>query len=288
MSRLVFIPSYNDCKHAFKLFEQFASYPEVDKILIIDDSDTPECINYYKDKGNEKLEVMHGTRNGKWAAWAKALEIGKNYDSLIQIDSDIEIESLYPILSALESSDIVTAYVNYSDDECSWVAKRMIDVYRRSHRQAYRNGKLNMGGALIALNKITINSLIEHGIFNESVRADDHIVALAAKSLGFSFKTVEAGVTVKLPRNTWEWILFKSRHVGTVSWARQYVKAKLNNNEAVVENSKNDYRQTFELFVRNLLESSPLTIFVYLFISLVALLPLTNKTQWKRLESTKS
>jgi len=105
--------------------------------------------------------------------------------------------------------------------------------------------------------------------------------------MGYRFKTVDCGVTVRLPDNTWEWILFKSRHVGAVSWAREYVKTKLPDKETVEHISKTDYQYTANIFLKTLLGTNPLTILVFTAITLASLLPLEDKHKWRRLKSTK-
>ena len=69
MGKLVFIPSYNDCRQAYKLYQQTIKHPQISRVLIIDDSDTQECQDYYKDRDQTDLTLIQGKRRGKWAAW---------------------------------------------------------------------------------------------------------------------------------------------------------------------------------------------------------------------------
>ncbi len=288
MGKLVFIPSYNDCKQAYKLAKQTTRHPEVDTVLIIDDSDTPECINYYKSHTCPKLRIIQGKRRGKWAAWRTALQIAQEHDDLIQIDADVELVSITPIIEALKTHDLVTPHVRFKPPlGSSWVARKMTEVYQRSHQQSYDIGKANLGGQVIGLSRHAVNQLNHYSFFHEHVIADDYVVALAVKSMGGAVATVDSGVSIRLPGNTWEWIRYKTRHSGAVAWAKNYVKQKLGDSTAVEEASSEDYRQTVRIFLENCIKTSPLMLLVFLLLTLVSLLPLEDKSQWKPLGSTK-
>jgi len=288
MGNLVFIPSYNDCKQAFRLYKQATTYPDVEQVLIIDDSDDPMCVNYYRTQELGTLKLIHGKRVGKWAAWTQALEIATGYDSLIQIDADIEIRDFTPIIDALENYDVVTAHVKFKDNnKQSWVAKKMIEIYRRSHEESRKLGRVNLGGQVIGLSKKAVKALLEYGFFEEPVIADDHVIALAIKSMGFKSTTVDCSVYIKLPGNTKDWILYKSRHGGAVRWAKGYVKSKINDNDSVEKTSRSDYWMTAKIFLKSCLKVSPIALILFFLITLVSLLPLDNKSKWKPLKSTK-
>ena len=70
--------------------------------------------------------------------------MAKSYDAVIQLDSDITIDTLDPILEALETHDIVTTYTGFKQNKGSWIAQQMTMLYRNSHEQAQKQGKINM------------------------------------------------------------------------------------------------------------------------------------------------
>ena len=289
MKLLGFIPCYNDTKAARKIINQVKGYRELDEILLIDDSDDLECKEIAQNLATDPIiKLIQRKRSGKWSAWRIALEKAVDYDGMIQMDSDIEIDSLTPIIDGLQNFDVITAYQEIvKSDADSLLSRQLAFIYRRAHLNLRENGKFNMGGRLIALSKHTIRLLLDNDFFKEPVPADDHVIALAGYVLGLKVTSIDCGMKMKLPDTLGEWIRYRSRHRGAITWAENYVASKINYIEKVREISKRDYQKTLIGFLKAVMHPfHPLNSIALVFLVFTNLLPLEHRVKWTKLKST--
>ena len=235
-----------------------------------------------------KISLIQRKRSGKWSAWRIAIEKAINYDGIIQMDADIEIDSLTPIIEGLQSFDVITAYQEILKSEAnSPLSRQLVLIYRRAHINLHENGKYNMGGRLIALSKKTVQFIVDNDFFMEPVPADDHVIALAGHVVGLKVTSVNCGMKMKLPDTLGEWIRYRSRHRGAITWAENYVASKINHLDKVREISKRDYEETLIGFLKALIHPfHPLNPLALVFLVLTNLLPLEHRVKWTRLKST--
>lgn len=290
MGSLVFIPSYNDSRQAVNLARQAATYSQTDRVLIIDDSDDPQCISYLNEQPPDpRVTLIQRTRSGKWSAWRTTLQQAPRYDNVIQVDSDVTLATLNPLLHALRSHDVVTAHPHIQTPPgATRLAREVTEAYRLSHTRLKAQGKFNMGGQVIGLSRQAAESLLSHGFFTEPVAADDHVIALAGKALGLRCTTVDIGMQVSLPGTLRDWVRYKSRHRGAIRLARRYVAEKTGRPAEVDEASRRDYRETVTSFLAATIGGLKLWSLVGLvFLEAASLLGKEDRTVWTRLESTK-
>jgi hypothetical protein len=289
MRALAFIPSYNDVVSGYAIALQLEGLPEVARVLIIDESDDPRCLRYLRGVRGGKLDVIHRERGGKWRAWRTALEAALPYDALLQIDSDVVIGDPGALLHALDGADVASAYQEILPPRGrAHFAGRIAEIYSAMHSDLRARGKFNMGGQAIALGRSAVAGLLEAGLFEEPVHADDHVVCLAAAALGLRCTSVDCGLGISLPGGLGEWMRYRSRHRGAIGWAEAYVTSKTGLGEAVARISRADYVHTLNAFVRAVLGSpGPLDPLILLFLGFSSVLPLEDRTRWRRLEGSK-
>lgn len=287
MKILVFIPSYNDTKTAFHTAEQFLVEKKVSKILLVDDSDDPKCVEFAQQIRNEKIEVVSRARSGKWSAWKLALKQAKDYDGLIEIDSDVEIEDPALVISTIENHDVVTAYqeIVLPDNP---LGRAVGSAYQKMHQELKTTGKFNMGGQIIGLSNKAVSTLSRYEFFEEPVLADDHVVCLAGKVLGLNCITIDCGLQIGIPSTISDWISYRSRHRGAINWAERYVASKTGKTEQTADISREDYAFAMQYYIRNMLRSLKLGgLPLLLLFAVASILPLENQTEWSRLKSEK-
>lgn len=289
MKLLGFIPCYNDTVAARKIISQVKGYRELEEILIIDDSDEQQSKETAQWLANDpKISLIQRKRSGKWSAWRIALEKAVEYDGMIQMDADIEVDSLMPIIDGLQNHDVITAYQKIlKSDANSLLSRQLALIYRRAHINLRENGKFNMGGRLIALSKQTIKILLDNNFFKEPVPADDHVIALTGHVLKLKVTSIDCGMKMKLPDTLGEWIRYRSRHRGAITWAENYVASKINHIEKVRDISKRDYEETLIGFLKAVIHPfHPLNPLAFVFLVFTNLLPLEHRVKWTRLKST--
>lgn len=284
MKVMVFLPSYNDTEMAYQKSMKFLENKHVSKILIVDDSDDPNCIDLAKKIRHGRIKVVLRKRAGKWSAWKLALELARDYDGLIEVDSDVNIETLDPIILNLQSYDVVTAYPEIVPSD-NYVGKSIIKVYRRMHEKLRHEGKFNMGGQVIALSRKAVLALLNHGFFNEPVIADDHVICLAACVLGLRHTSVDCGLRIRLPSTFSGWIRYRSRHRRAIKWAEHYVGLKTGNIDKAAAISRHDIKVTLKHFFRSLMKESNfiINLFIFLLLFLASFLPLESQVKWTKL-----
>jgi hypothetical protein len=273
---------------AHRLAVQFLSDKHVVKVLIVDDSDDARCREVAARIRSERIEVISRERAGKWSAWRLALEEARDFDGLIEVDSDVSIRDTRVLALSIKSHDFVTAYQEIVVP-CGGIGRILGIVYRNTHEKLKRLGKFNMGGQVIGMNERTVCAFLERGFFQEPVLADDHVVALAAKVLGLRCTTIDCGLQIRLPSTLREWASYRSRHKGAIKWAEHYVALKTGKASETIEASRLDYSVFLSHFVTSLVESlGPASPFFLAFIFLTSLLPIEDQTMWSRLSGEKS
>jgi len=289
MRALAFIPSYNDVIHGHRLALQLEALPDVARVLIVDESDDPACLRYLRGVRGGKVDVVHRERSGKWRAWRTALEAAMPYDALLQVDSDVVIGDPAALLSALEWADVATAYQEILPPPGrAAFARRVAEIYADMHRGLKARGKFNMGGQAIALNRRAVAGILGASLFEEPVHADDHVVCLTAAALGLRCTSVDCGLGISLPMSLGEWMSYRSRHRGAIGWAEAYVASKTGLGEEVRRVSRSDYVHTLNAFIRVALgKPRPLDPLVLPFLAFSSLLPLEDRTLWRRLKGSK-
>lgn len=288
MKILLFVPSYNDATGAARVAAALRSRIEVTRTLIVDDSDAQDQVEAARSLASSRVEVIQRNRQGKWSAWRIALERARGYDALLQADSDVEITNPAAVTEALETSDVVTCHPHVSTRGEGYVAKALVDVYERSHRQLQARGKFNMGGQVIALRQPAAEALRARGFFNEPVQGDDHTICLAAAALGFRCTSVDGGLRILLPASVDEWIRYRSRHKSAIQWAEHYVAEKTGSPEAARDASRRDFEETARCFLWNTVNPPRAsTIPILLLAALSAHAPAENPAQWTPLKTTK-
>ena len=289
MRALAFIPSYNDVVSGHAIARQLEGLPGVARVLIIDESDDPRCLRYLRGVRGGKLDVVHRERGGKWRAWRTALEAALPYDALLQIDSDIVIGEPGALLRGLGRADVVTAHQGILPPRGrDPFTGRIAEIYAVMHRDLRARGKFNMGGQAIAMGRRAVAGLLGAGLFEEPVHADDHVVCLAAAAMGLRCASVDCGLAISLPGGLGEWMRYRSRHRGAIGWAEGYVASKTGLGDAVYRISRSDYVHTLNAFVRAVLgRPSPLDPLILIFLGFSSLLPLEDRSQWRRLEGSK-
>jgi hypothetical protein len=287
MKILVFLPSYNDTLSAYKLALKLLQNNQVTKAVIVDDSDDPQCIEMAGKIDHEKIEVIQRKRSGKWTAWKLALDLARGYDGLIEVDSDVEIENFNRIIAGLKDYDLITAYQDIILPPAS-IGRMIATAYKRMHEELKSDNKFNMGGQVTGLSKKAYTALINAGLFNEPVAADDHVIALAAYVLHLKCITVDCGLRIRLPSTLKEWITYRSRHRGAIKWAEQYVGKKTGKISETHAASRSDFNSASAYFLKNLVKSLMLLApAVLLLLAIGSILPIENPTQWSRLKSEK-
>jgi hypothetical protein len=289
MRILLFIPCYNDSESAHRLSKRLLGNEGIVKALIVDDSDDPECIKYTRRIEDDRIEVISRRRRGKWSAWGLALEHSKNYDGLIEIDSDVEVDDPDLIVTQLREYDVVTAYQNIlMPSRRAFFSRRIAEVYQDMHWKLKELSKFNMGGQIIGLSKKATTKLNEINFFGEPVLADDHVISLAACVLGLKCATVDCGLRIKLPSKFTEWIRYRSRHGGAIKWAEDYVAKKTGIKGRTVRISRHDYATTRRHFLRSLFGTpNPLNLLILLFFGAFSVIAIEDQFRWSILESTK-
>jgi len=286
MKILVFIPSYNDTITAYRLSLNFIK-ENVDKVLIIDESDDPRCIAAAKKIKHEKIDIVCKNRSGKYSAWRAALEQAKNYDGLIEVDADIKIRNPRILISSLENYDVVTAHQKFIIPK-KGLGRVIGKIYQGMHQELKKIGKFNMGGQIIALSKTAVLTLLSYEFFREPVLADDHVICLGAYVLGLKCKTVECGLDIGLPSNLKEWVKYRSRHRKAIKWSEQYVAKKTGKVSETAIASRSDFKLTLRYFLKNLIKYgnviSPLILILF---GTGMFLPAENPTKWSSLKSEK-
>jgi hypothetical protein len=284
MRILLFVPSYNDTEMAHRLALKFLENENIKRVLIVDDSDDPICIQMAREIKDEKINVLQRERTGKWTAWKLALELARTYDGLIEVDSDVQVECPNYIVTSLEKNDLVTAYPNIILP-LRGLGRMISMVYKGMHADMKSAGRFSMGGQLVALSKKTILSFLNKGFFEEPVAADDHVVALGAYVLGLKCATIDCGLHIRLPLTLNEWIRFRSRHRGAIAWAERYVASKTGKTVQTIEASRSDFNISYRYFLKNLLKSLKLLApAVVLLLALGSVLPIEDRTEWSRLK----
>lgn len=287
MTILVFLPSYNDTLSAYKLALRLLQNNHAIKVVIIDDSDDPQCIETAGRIGHEKIEVIQRRRTGKWTAWKLALDLAKGYDGLIEVDSDVEIENFNRIITSLKDYDLITAYQDIILPKAG-IWRTIGTVYKRMHDEAKSDRRFNMGGQVTGLSRKAYTALINYGLFNEPVAADDHVIALAAYVLHLNCITVDCGLRIRLPSTLKEWIIYRSRHRGAIKWAEHYVGKKTGRIRETHEASRSDFNSASAYFLKNLAKSLKLLApAILLLLAMGSILPIENQTKWSRLKSEK-
>jgi hypothetical protein len=287
MTILVFLPSYNDTVSAYKLALKLLQNNQEIKVVIVDDSDDPQCIKMAERIDHERIEVMQRKRSGKWTAWKLALDLARRYDGLIEVDSDVEIENFDRVITSLKDYDLVTAYQDIILPEAG-IWRIIGTVYRRMHEEVKSDRRFNMGGQVTGLSRKAYTALIDYGLFNEPVAADDHVIALAAYVLHLKCTTVDCGLRIRLPSTLKEWIIYRSRHRGAIKWAEQYVGKKTGRPRETREASRSDFNSASAYFLKNLAKSLKLLApAILLLLAIGSILPIENQTKWSRLKSEK-
>lgn len=289
MRVLLFIPCYNDSESAHRLSKRLLGNDDIVKVLIVDDSDDPDCIEYSKRIRDARIDVISRRRCGKWSAWRLALEYSKSYDGLIEIDADVEVDDPDLLVARMGEYDVVTAYQDILiPPRRAFFSRRIAEVYQDMHRKLKKISKFNMGGQIIALSRRAILKLNESVFFSEPVLADDHVISLAACVLGLKCTTVDCGLRVKLPSKFTEWIRYRSRHGGAIKWAEDYVAMKTGIKGRTMEISRRDYDTTRMHFLRSLFGSpNPLNLLILLFFGAFSVIAIEDRFKWSILESTK-
>jgi cellulose synthase/poly-beta-1,6-N-acetylglucosamine synthase-like glycosyltransferase len=284
---LVFIPSYNDTETALQLSGKFLANHNVSKVLIVDDSDDQHCQEIVRKIKHERIEVVSRVRSGKWSAWRLALHRAKEYEGLIEVDSDIEIRNPERVVSSLINHDVVTVYQEIILPQQAF-GRAIGEAYQKMHEDLKQLGKFNMGGQVIALSNRAVSALLDHGLFEEPVVADDHVVALASWVLGLNCATIDCGLQIRLPATFKEWISYRSRHRGAIKWAQNYVALKTGKPEEAKQASRSDYNVTLRYFVRSLVTSLRFRgLALFILLSIASFLPIENQTKWSRISSEK-
>jgi hypothetical protein len=258
----------------------------VSKILIVDDSDDQNCIKLAKKIVHERIQVISRKRSGKWTAWRLALQLAKDYDGLVEIDSDVEVEDIGILILSLKSYDVVTAYPEILLPK-NYLGRRIAKVYRRMHEELKRIRKFNMGGQVIALSKKAISALVNQGFFEEPVVSDDHVIGLAACVLGLRCTTVDCGLRIRLPSTLEEWIRYRSRHRQAIKRTESYVGLKTGQPHETITISRSDMKLTLKYFLGSLKKEPILACAILLSFFLGFILPIESQTEWTRLESEK-
>jgi hypothetical protein len=121
----------------------------------------------------------------------------------------------------------------------------------------------------------------------EPVPADDHVIALTGYVIGLKVTSIDCGMKMKLPETLGEWIRYRSRHRGAITWAENYVASKINHTEKVREISKRDYKETLIGFLKAVMHPfHPLNPIALVFLVFTNLLPLEHRVKWTKLKST--
>ena len=289
MRVLLFIPCYNDSESAHRLSKKLLGIEDVEKALIVDDSDDPACIEYSRRIEDDGIEVISRRRRGKWSAWRLALERSRDYDGLIEIDADVEVDRPDLIVAQMGEYDVVTAYQDIMmPPRRAFFSRRISEVYQSMHRKLSEMSKFNMGGQVIALSKKAAMELNERGFFSEPVLADDHVISLAAHVLGLRCTTVDCGLRIRLPSRFTEWIKYRSRHRGAIGWAEDYVAEKTGLRMRTMKASREDYGIARRYFLKSLFESpNPLNLFILLFFGAFSVVAIEDQFRWSILKSTK-
>jgi glycosyltransferase involved in cell wall biosynthesis len=284
---LVFIPSYNDTETALQIAEQFLVNESVSGVLIVDDSDDSKCVEIARQIRNEKIEVIFRVRSGKWSAWKLALTRAREYDGLIEVDSDVEIRDPDVVVSSLRDHDAVTAYQEIVLPN-KGLGRAVGEAYQRMHQDLKAMGKFNMGGQVIALSNKAVSTLLHYRFFEEPVLADDHVIGLACRVLELKCTTIDCGLRIGLPSTISDWISYRSRHRGAINWAEKYVASKTGKAKETADASRADYVFSLRYFIKDMFKTLKVGGFLLLILFAVAsLLPLENQTRWSRLESEK-
>lgn len=287
MRVLVFIPSYNDTETALQIAEQFLVNESVSGVLIVDDSDDSKCVEIARQIRNEKIEVIFRVRSGKWSAWKLALTRAREYDGLIEVDSDVEIRDPDVVVSSLRDHDAVTAYQEIVLPN-KGLGRAVGEAYQRMHQDLKAMGKFNMGGQVIALSNKAVSTLLHYRFFEEPVLADDHVIGLACRVLELKCTTIDCGLRIGLPSTISDWISYRSRHRGAINWAEKYVASKTGKAKETADASRADYVFSLRYFIKDMFKTLKVGGFLLLILFAVAsLLPLENQTRWSRLESEK-
>lgn len=287
MKIMVFIPSYNDTILAHKLSSIFLKKKYVDKILIVDESDDPECIAVAKMIRHKKINVVSRERSGKWAAWRLAFEMAKNYDGLLEVDSDILIKNPDILISSLKNYDVVTAYQEIFLPRRG-LGRIISTIYQNMHQKLKNTGKFNMGGQVIAFSNRAVLTFLKYNLFKEPVVADDHVICLAAYVLGLKCTTVECGLRIGLPSTVKEWIKYRSRHKGSIESAERYVALKTGKSRETAVISQFDFNFTMKYFLKSLIKSTHIFAPLFLmFFAITSILPIEDPIKWSKLKSEK-
>jgi hypothetical protein len=285
---LVFLPSYNDTETALQLSRRFLANHNVKRVLLVDDSDDPECMRTARKIRDEGIEVVSRVRSGKWSAWKLALSLAREYDALIEVDSDVEIRNPDLIVSSLRDYDAVTAYQEIILPETG-LGRVVGETYQKMHQDFKVMGKFNMGGQVIALSYKAVSALLDHGFFDEPVHADDHVIGLACWVLGLRCRTIDCGLRIGLPSTIMDWISYRSRHRGAISWAQKYVASKTGKVRETADASRADYAFTLGYFIKNVFTSLKIGgLALLILFAAASLLPLEDRTKWSRLRSEKA
>ena len=284
MRVLVLIPSYNDTISAYVLSLKFIKEKEVERVLIIDESDNPLYANFAKRIKHRKIDIVCRRRSGKYLAWREALEQARNYDGLIEVDADVRIDEPRSLISKLKEYDVITAYPRFILASRG-LAKIIGKIYQKTHEELQKIGKFNMGGQVVALSKKAVLILLGHEFFREPVLADDHVVCLGAYVLGLKCTTVDCGLYVKLPSNIKDWIKYRSRHRKAISWSEQYVAKKTGKPHKVHAVSRSEFNLTLKYFLKNLIKQGHIFFPLILLLLLVgSLLCIENPFKWSKLK----
>ncbi len=228
-------------------------------------------------------------RRGKWSAWRLALERSRDYDGLIEIDADVEVDRPDLVVAQMGEYDVVTAYQDIMmPPRRAFFSRRISEVYQSMHLKLSEMSKFNMGGQVIALSKKAAMELYERGFFSEPVLADDHVICLAAHVLGLRCTTVDCGLRIRLPSRFAEWIKYRSRHRGAIGWAEDYVAEKTGLRMRTMKASREDYGIARRYFLKSLFESpNPLNLFILLFFGAFSVVAIEDQFRWSILKSTK-
>jgi glycosyltransferase involved in cell wall biosynthesis len=286
---LLFIPTYNEAQNAHRLAKQIARDPRITHTLIVDDSDDPQSAEYAASIDDPETTVIRRPRSGKWSAWRIALQETHSYDGVIQSDSDIRITHPQTLVTGLETHDLATAYqdvaIPHSADP---VSRRIGETYSDAHRRLRALGKFNMGGRFMALSSRLADTLLHAGLFNEPVHADDHVIALAAVTLGFRCTSIDCGAEFTTPATIRDWMRYRSRHSGAIGWSERYVAEKIGHPERVREASQADIRLTTTSFLASMTHRiDPLSILALTILAASPLLAREDPSQWRTLTTTK-
>ena len=288
MRILVFVPSYNDTETALQLSEKFLASHSVSRVLLVDDSDDPECMQTARRIRDERIEVVSRVRSGKWSAWKLALSRGREYDALIEVDSDVEIRNPDLVVSSLRDYDEVTAYQEIILPEAG-LGRVVGEAYEKMHQDLKLLGKFNMGGQVIALSHKAVSTLLDHGFFDEPVRADDHVIVLACWVMGLKCATIDCGLRIGLPSTIRDWVSYRSRHRGAIGWAQKYVASKTGRVRETAEASRADYAFTLGYITKTIFTSFKFGgLSLLILFGVASFLPLENRTEWSRLRSEKA